>query len=86
MLGWTDGETYKRKAIVMLTHVTCMEVTPGRMRIHCVTGNQHGCVSWVLTDSKDEQQESPFEQPWSYVPAQIRTIGEGDLHDTLRFG
>jgi hypothetical protein len=39
-LGRTYRFTYKRKAIVMLTHVTCMEVTPGSMRIHCVTRDQ----------------------------------------------
>jgi hypothetical protein len=31
--------------MVMLTHVTCIPVTPGNMRIHWVTGGQSGPVS-----------------------------------------
>jgi hypothetical protein len=70
----------------MLTHVTCMDVTPGSMRIHCVTSDQHGCVWWALTDSENEKQKSPFQKPWSYIPARVRPTGDDDLHDTLRFG
>ena len=72
--------------MVMLTHVTCMEVTPGSMRIHCVTSDQPQNTSWVLTDSEDEQQKPPSQKPWGYSPARVRTTRELDLHDTLCFG
>jgi hypothetical protein len=39
-----------------------------------------------LTDSENEKQESPFQKPWSYIPARVRPTGDDDLHDTLRFG
>jgi hypothetical protein len=52
--------TYKRKAIVMLTHVTCMEVTPGSRRIHCVTGDQPDLYRGYLLTAKMSSRNPHF--------------------------